>query len=426
MKCRFFITAIVKFKEIITSKVNQIFSSITIIVFSALMLIQIIAIISSYFDFEIVTRFDVQQIKLTPNVLIGFALPRVELIKLYETYPQMKQDIHKIKEYESLAKPLKYIEDTEKYSKYLLQLLIDNRLSDFHREFQTNNFIKSCQIKIFDEKELKNCTPGEFGIEHYNLESITMSRRFHFSKSDDKNEVEKITFRLNSSQEKIFAIFYLTSTLSMPKSIALITSNATTTASFSTFLTKKLRSNEIECISEENHKHFSEDYFEFCGYDCIVDKFNELCGCVPVYDVPFCFDENFLNNNYKFCENCSVNLNNSIVFSITEHCEKVCKPKCNSLNFDTRIQIQKHVSNKTILEIIPKKSPRIVFIETWKTNFDQLIYNCGGILGLWFGITPIKAADLIEYIPKIYSILINVCKTVFQFLIAFWMRIKQN
>jgi hypothetical protein len=59
MKCPFFISAFVKFRAIISSKVNQTFTRITIIVFSVLMLIQIIAIIRSYFDFEIVTRFDV-------------------------------------------------------------------------------------------------------------------------------------------------------------------------------------------------------------------------------------------------------------------------------------------------------------------------------------------------------------------------------
>ncbi len=213
---------------------------------------------------------------------------------------------------------------------------------------------------------------------------------------------------------------------SLPRSLMFITSNAKTTASFSTFLTKKLRSNEIECISEENQKDFSEDYFDFCAFDCVVRKVNQLCGCVPVYNVSFYFNKNFLKNKYKFCENCSVSLDNSKAFSIGNQCKKICKPKCDSLNFDTKIQVSKHVSNKTILEIIPMKTPSIAYIETWKTDLDQLIYNCGGILGLWFGITPIKAADLIEYIPKIYRILINVCKTVFQFLIAFWIRINQK
>jgi hypothetical protein len=320
---------------------------------------------------------------------------------------------------------MSYSKIAEIYNKYLVQLLIDNRLNDFHRISQTNYFINSCQIKIFDDLELKSCTPGEFGIDITNSKSIVMSKQFDFSKLDDKNKVEKINFRLKSSENEISAILHLTLTQLTPRSIVLITSNAKTTASFSTFLTKKLRSNEIKCISEENQKDFNEDYFDFCGYDCTADKFNQLCGCVPVYHVPFFFNKIFLKNNYKFCENCSVSLNNSKVFSIKNQCEKICKPKCNSLNFDTKIQVSKHVSNKTIFEIIPTKTPRVAYIEALKTDFDRLIYYCGGVLGLWFGITPLKAMDLMEYVPKIYRILMNLCARVFQFLIAFWIRIKQ-
>ncbi len=429
MKCRLFITAIVKFKEIITSKVNHIFSSITIIVFSALMLIQIIAIISSYFDFDVVTRFDVQQMQVIPNVMLSFKLQPKNLNLLYEIYPHMKQEIHKINElkqikgYESYVKEKIYLKITEKYRKYSTQLLIDNRLNDFHRIVETNNFIKSCQIKFFDDLELKNCTQGELGIRIINFSMSFIDKRFGFSKLIDKNKVEKITFRLNSSQNATIVLFYLTLTQSIPRSVVLIPSNTETTVSFSTFLIKKLRSNQIKCISEENQKDFSEDYFDFCVFDCTVDKLNQLCGCVPVNNVNFFFNKVFLKNNYKLC---SVSLDNSTVFSITKQCNKICKPKCNSLNFDTKIQVSNHVSNKTILEIISTKTPRIAYIEALKTDLNRLIYNCGGILGLWFGITPIKAVDLIQYIPKIYRILIKVCATVFQSLIAFRMRIKQK
>ncbi len=245
-----------------------------------------------------------------------------------------------------------------------------------------------------------------------------MMKQFDFSKLDDKNKVEKISFRLKSYENEMAAILHLTSTASIPNSVVLINPNVKTTATISTFLTKKLRSNEIKCISE--------DHFNFCKDNCIVDNVNQLYGCVPVFHVPVFFNKNFLKNNYKFCENCSVSLDNSTVFSITNQCNKICKPKCNLLNFDTKIQVSKHVSNKTIFEIIPTKTPRIAYIETLKTDFNRLIYNCGGILGLWFGITPIKAVDLLQYVPKIYWISINVCARVFQFLIAFWMRIKQN
>jgi hypothetical protein len=53
-----------------------------------------------------------------------------------------------------------------------------------------------------------------------------------------------------------------------------------------------------------------------------------------------------------------------------------------------------------------------------------MIYNCGGILGLLFGISPEKAVNLLGYIPQIYRILFIVCINVSQFLIAIWIRKK--
>jgi len=50
-----------------------------------------------------------------------------------------------------------------------------------------------------------------------------------------------------------------------------------------------------------------------------------------------------------------------------------------------------------ILKFMPNESPVIVYIETLRTkfNFDRLIYNCGGIVGLLFGLSPIKIFDLL-------------------------------
>jgi hypothetical protein len=44
----------------------------------------------------------------------------------------------------------------------------------------------------------------------------------------------------------------------------LIASKKKTTITFSSFSVKKLRSNQIECIPEENEKDFTEEYFDFC------------------------------------------------------------------------------------------------------------------------------------------------------------------
>jgi hypothetical protein len=68
--------------------------------------------------------------------------------------------------------------------------------------------------------------------------------------------------------------------------------------------------------------------------------------------------------------------------------------KCKLNNLDTKFEITKPVLRGTILKFIPQKSPRITYIETLKIDFDHLIYNCGGVLGLWFGMSLIKAVDL--------------------------------
>jgi hypothetical protein len=83
------------------------------------MLIQIIAIISSYFDYEIVNRFDVQQMKLLPNVLFSFEPLPSNISNLYEIYPQMKQEI---KECDSFGEPLKYYNGRKKIGRLYFSL----------------------------------------------------------------------------------------------------------------------------------------------------------------------------------------------------------------------------------------------------------------------------------------------------------------
>jgi hypothetical protein len=104
-----------------------------------------------------------------------------------------------------------------------------------------------------------------------------------------------------------------------------------------------------------------------------------------------------LKNGYKFCGNTTID----IPTNVKEECIKLAKPKCNSINFNAKIETTKLLSNQTIVEIILQKSPRIAYFETLKTDFDRLIYNCGGVLGLWFGLSPINAADFLPIILKL-------------------------
>jgi hypothetical protein len=49
------------------------------------------------------------------------------------------------------------------------------------------------------------------------------------------------------------------------------------------------------------------------------------------------------------------------------------------------------------INLMPMNKFVIRFIEIFQNDLNQLIYECGGIVGLWFGIYPVKAVDLLMY-----------------------------
>ncbi len=153
---------------------------------------------------------------------------------------------------------------------------------------------------------------------------------------------------------------------------------------------------ENKCISEKDLKNFGEDYFDFIIDDCYFKIFKQSYGCIPINVVKVYFDRDILKKGYKFCANSTI----TKLTNVWKECVKLSKPKCNSIHFNTKMETSKLLSNQTIVELIPKKSPRIAYIETLKTDFDRLIYNIGGVLGLWFGLSPINAADYLLLILK--------------------------
>jgi hypothetical protein len=87
------ILMIPKLKNFISHKFNDIFSKLIIIVFSVLMLCQIITLIKTYFDYEIVTRFDVQELMSIPNIVIVKNSGNTLLMakQLVNIYPEIRK-----------------------------------------------------------------------------------------------------------------------------------------------------------------------------------------------------------------------------------------------------------------------------------------------------------------------------------------------
>jgi hypothetical protein len=239
----------------------------------------------------------------------------------------------------------------------------------------------------------------------------------------DKSKIDKITLSLNPFQ---WLSVYIFLSHSNDNSITAFVPQQNTRTKFtiSSFSVRKLNSIDYKCISEEELKNFSEDYFDFITPDCYFQSLNQSYGCIFFDIVPVYFDRYVLKNGYKFCKHSNVTIDS--LRKIQAECIKRSKPQCNSINFNSKIETTKLLSNETILEFIPQKTPRIAYTETYKTDFDRFIYNCGGVLGLWFGLTPIKLVDILNYLLLITKILISKIIKFVHYLKAISIRFAQN
>jgi len=56
--------------------------------------------------------------------------------------------------------------------------------------------------------------------------------------------------------------------------------------------------------------------------------------------------------------------------------------------------------NQSIVKIFPSEKQYIKYIYSQKMDFDQLIYQIGGIIGLWFGYSALSLMHLLIEISK--------------------------
>jgi hypothetical protein len=81
-----------------------------------------------------------------------------------------------------------------------------------------------------------------------------------------------------------------------------------------------------------------------------------------------------------------------ILNQIIYKCAAKCFPStCNQLYYQY-ITKTFSLANKTKLNLIPAEFPHFRFVETLKLDVNQLVYNLGGIIGLWFGLSPVSIA----------------------------------
>jgi hypothetical protein len=200
--------------------------------------------------------------------------------------------------------------------------------------------------------------------------------------------IEKIVIELNTDFEIILQIFQ---SFFAGTRLIKIETNAINNLFYSSNIVHKTSSHKEYC--QDN----LEGIFANSSYDnniisCFLEGLNKTHSCLPLISselfVRIEYDLKIIG--YKLCST-EIMGNLSQIETILIKCVKTFDPDCNVELFETELKSTefKGKLNRTILNIIPKVLVKPQYSESLKTDLNGLIYNCGGIIGLWSGLSAV-------------------------------------
>jgi hypothetical protein len=392
------------------------------------MLDQISDVIQNYLKCDKVTRFEINHKQFNPRILLEFKFKNFKFSKLETIFPEIRRDndyieVMKIKDIVVRNSEIKRI-----ISKYLEKLINELRFKEFLDITYGKNFIKSC--KIFKNKQAFNCSESKYGVIKYDKKFHSLTFTIIFENKTNSlyqnnvciaGSLEKIELELKG---KGFMSVYLGSCKSSLQNDEVIYfgENTKTEIGFTSYTYKKLNIHKEKCL-EGNYQNLKNYSYEKCS-DCFYRILNQTYGCLPTVKslIHLDFEMDFVSRGYSTCDK-EINLTTE---SMSRECADICLPDCESVFYNTMVSTKEFNERKvgTFVEIFPVKFPHFVFTETLNMDLNQLIYNCGGILGLWFGLSPLSLDDLGRSLRSIRIKSIIFASIHFILLIAF--KLKQS
>jgi hypothetical protein len=281
--------------------------------------------------------------------------------------------------------------------KYLSKLINELRFKEFLDITYGNNFIKTC--KVFRNKQTFNCSDPKYQIY---ITGDEICPTFEITFEDKTNCLYENNVCFSQSLEKIelelkvmglaqIYVYYKSSRLAS-ESLTL-GYNSKTEIFFTSYTHKKLNIPKQRCLEGNNNQNLKNYSYENCFLDCFYTNLNQTYGCFPIVGsiLQLDFESHIASRGYRICYK---KTDSAKEFSVKRECGDICLPECETVYYNI---ITKQFEDKkvgTFVKIFPLKFPHFIYIETLTMDFNQLIYNCGGILGLWFGLSPLSLDNL--------------------------------
>ncbi len=393
-----------------------IIKKLKLILLSILMFYQVSIVLMNYSKYETITRLEVKHQNLLPLIRTRIYPSPLNCKYLIETYPEIKKTLKNIDFGESFDCS-KYENDfLNIYQRVLMKHLSKSEIERLRYFVDTIEIIDSCHI-IIDSKSIK-CQKSDSGIHINSGISLTEIIKLKSTQMNSTNmalirekNLEKVVLKFKG--HGIYAIFFKIGFLPLyvkNTDTLLIQKNMTTRIYYSSY--------SMKFVSTENGltSDFSEEYQYNCSDDCFMNHFNQTYGCIPFLNISLIINlkKYIYNHKYRFCDS---DFESNLIQNafIMYKCLNQCLYKSEYKYFDTTTESIQSVTNETIVEIIPKNSPHIRYIETLKMDFNKLIYDCGGTLGLWFGLSPLSLDFFNSKLPQIIACMTSVATNLILF-----------
>ena len=336
-----------------------------------------------------------------PKMVLGF-VPELKLDRLEQNYPEYHKNLSA-----SFHLPDEYYKLKYNYS---LEFLIKN-ITELKYLTGFDDLKIDCKLQ-FDSHQVECPVPLEIILSYYKYR-FTFNYQFFHKFFSSSITPRSISIEL-SGQFHTSIVYFKLYSISMQgnfvkNSISTKTLHLLHTNTFiiDSIFTKNLPKNNKTCIDLKQGL-FTNNLNDEMTIDCINRELNETFGCLPVIGVySWIRLKRDLNHfQYTICPKSTANIYS--VDPIHRRCFQKSKPFCETQMFDVfnnHRKCDKPFSTKIIIFFRNNLIPE--YKQNYRMNFNDWFYNCGGIIGLWFGWSAMSVSVMPLIFLHYYKLIIT-------------------
>ena len=255
-----------------------------------------------------------------------------------------------------------------------------------------------------------NCQDPIVKLFHINRDRIIL----HYTVSPKCNSTAIIdnTIRIVIEHKNDVSLYRIYSGTIIKNSFSVSVTNTYNNIGFDNYLFAEQKT--LQKITSENGKHCDQSItynkINHCLQNCLRNKMNNTYGCLFVTtDLPIILqgDEHYIQ--YDMCP-LNMPISYKKIQTMGNDCIKLCPEKCvfvYSNVYKTKIMKNNDKSTKMIYWVTSQVSS----IEKYRMDIWELIYQLGGIVGVWFGWSALSVTSIAIYVKPLIKLL--KCKSIY-------------